>query len=96
MHVRADHPFDGFTCHEAVKQAFPLRFGGIEVEASVDNGPTVAIFKQPQINVIEGPGMANRTHQTPERPQKARRPGAPACPTDTLARGIVHRHVAVT
>ena len=56
MHVRADHPFNGFTCHEAVKQAFPLRFGGIEVEAGVDNGPTIAIFEQPQINVIEGSG----------------------------------------
>ena len=63
MHVRADNALDRLTGHEVVKQTCPLCFGGVEVEAGVNDGPTIAILKQPQINVVQRAG-----HREPHPP----------------------------
>ena len=52
MHVSAYNALDRLTGHEVVKQTCPLCLGGVQIEAGVYDGPTIAILKQPQIDVV--------------------------------------------
>ena len=53
MKVCDDHPFQRPSAHGAVKQLLPSGFDVVFADTGVNGGPAVAVFDQPQINMIQ-------------------------------------------